>query len=321
MDGLKSTRRDKGGVSSGRVVGIIAFGALGIVLVILVLNAVFRSYRTKLSSPSPPDLSHCRRIEIRQYPITIGYPVWKTETEKDLLTPEEVHDIEALLEFTLDAPEDIRAFARMIASGSYNGQQRGTTRTKIVAVVLCHFDDKPPLRLVAYGAWSLVTEDNQGFAYETPLTLFDRIRSQVLSSELLPRIRLRIECARNLRQLDTDLRGSEDDVAYPSALAWCDAVLRRGLAQGDSEKKTLERFSCPAVPKGRCHYAMNPNCHPDSPGEMVLLFETEAGWNRHGGLELFTFGNHDRKGGCVLLNDGTVRFIRTEEELRALRWK
>ena len=54
---------------------------------------------------------------------------------------------------------------------------------------------------------------------------------------------------------------------------------------------------------------------------MVLLFETKAGWNQHGGPELFTFDNHEPKGGCVLLNDGTVKFIRTEEELQKLRWK
>ena len=39
------------------------------------------------------------------------------------------------------------------------------------------------------------------------------------------------------------------------------------------------------------------------------------------GPELFTFANHEPKGGCVLLNDGTVKFIRTEDELHALRWK
>jgi hypothetical protein len=36
---------------------------------------------------------------------------------------------------------------------------------------------------------------------------------------------------------------------------------------------------------------------------------------------LFTFDHHDPKGGCVLLHDGTVKFIRTEEELHALRWE
>lgn len=80
-------------------------------------------------------------------------------------------------------------------------------------------------------------------------------------------------------------------------------------------------FVCPSVGADRCHYAMNPNCGVDSEPNTVLLFETQAGWNRHGGPELFTFDNHDPRGGCVLFNDGTVKFIRTEEELKQLRWK
>jgi hypothetical protein len=36
---------------------------------------------------------------------------------------------------------------------------------------------------------------------------------------------------------------------------------------------------------------------------------------------LFVFDNHDPKGGLVFLNDGTVKFIRTEEELKQLRWQ
>ena len=81
---------------------------------------------------------------------------------------------------------------------------------------------------------------------------------------------------------------------------------------------------CPTSSKSHLvnsYYALNPNCKPDSPDDMVLLFETKAGWNQHGGPELFTFDNHDPKGGCVLFNDGTVKFIRTKEELKSLRWK
>jgi len=322
MDGLKSICRDSGGVSPTRVVRAVALGALGVLLIIVVLNAVLRSRRTELPGPAPPDLSRCTRIEIRQAPMTLGYPVWKTEMEKNLLTPEEVRDIEALLEFAVDAPEDIKAFAQTIASGSYGGQQQaGYYRTKMVAEVLCHFDDGPPLRLTVYGASSLVTKDKQVFKYKTPLTLSDRISSQVVSSELLPQIRLRIGCARHLRQLYTGLRGFQDDVAYPPAPGWCDIVVRRSLDQGDTEKETLGRFCCPAVLTGRCHYAMNANCAPDSLADTVLLFETEPGWNQHGGPELFTFNNHEPRGGCVLLSDGTVKFIRTEAELHALRWE
>ena len=305
-----------------RVVRAIALGALCVLLTIVVLNATLRSGHTELPGPAPPDLSRCTRIEIRQAPITLGYPVWKTEMEKNLLTPEEVQNIEALLEFTIDTPEDIGAFTQMIASGSYGGQQQsGAVRTKMVTAVLCQFDDGPPLRLVAYGASSLVTEDKQVFDYETPLALADRISSQVLSSQLFPQIRLRIECARHLCQLCTGLREFQDDAAYPPASTWCDVVVRRSLDQGDTEKETLRRFRCSAVLTGRCHYAMNANCGPDSLADTVLLFETESGWNQHGGPELFAFDNHDPKGGCVLLNDGTVKFIRTEAELHALRWE
>jgi hypothetical protein len=66
---------------------------------------------------------------------------------------------------------------------------------------------------------------------------------------------------------------------------------------------------------------MNPSCSYNSPADVVLLFEAKDGWNQHGGPELFTFDNHDPKGGLVLLNDGTLKFIRTEEELKQLRWK
>jgi hypothetical protein len=88
----------------------------------------------------------------------------------------------------------------------------------------------------------------------------------------------------------------------------------------------IRPYICPAVGEGKSYlaksyYAMNPNCKQDSVLDMVLLFETKAGWNQHGGPELFTFDNHEPKGGCVLLNDGTVKFIRTKEELQQLRWK
>ncbi len=102
------------------------------------------------------------------------------------------------------------------------------------------------------------------------------------------------------------LKAAEE--VYPPANEWCDAIRVRECA-------------CPGAGKGRCHYAMNPNCRPDSPGDMVLLFETKAGWNQHGGRGLFTFENHDPRGGCVLRNDGTVKFIRTEHELQQLRWE
>jgi hypothetical protein len=79
-------------------------------------------------------------------------------------------------------------------------------------------------------------------------------------------------------------------------------------------------FVCPGKGAGKSNYAMNPNCRHNSSPDTVLLFETETGWNQHGGPDLFAFDNHDPRGGLVLLNDGTVKFIRTKEELKQLRW-
>lgn len=120
-----------------------------------------------------------------------------------------------------------------------------------------------------------------------------------------------------------DLR-SKIKLIYPAPRSWCDALewsFAGSGAKGKWYESTIKSHICPSVGEGRSTYAMNPNCKYESPPDMVLLFETKAGWNQHGGPELFSFDNHDPKGGCVLLNDGTVKFIRTKEELQKLRWK
>ena len=113
-------------------------------------------------------------------------------------------------------------------------------------------------------------------------------------------------------------------LVYPMPTEWCDAMESAYSHPGVKSRWTaliMKSHICPSIGKGRSTYAMNPNCEPNSPPDMVLLFETKAGWNQHGGPELFTYDNHDPRGGCVLLNDGTVKFIRTEEEIHQLRWK
>jgi hypothetical protein len=113
------------------------------------------------------------------------------------------------------------------------------------------------------------------------------------------------------------------DPIYPEPRRWCDALelAFAGWSKTPWHDSKMKAHVCPGVAGGRSSYAMNRYCKYDSPADMVLLFEAKAGWNQHGGPELFTFDNHDPKGGCVLLNDGTVKFIRTTKELRQLRWK
>jgi hypothetical protein len=86
------------------------------------------------------------------------------------------------------------------------------------------------------------------------------------------------------------------------------------------DMRAIEKcFICPADKKGRCHYAMNPNCEPNSPSDMVLLFETKGAWNKFGGSELLAIENH--KGRChVLFNDRHVEFVKTEQ-VGQLKWK
>jgi len=104
---------------------------------------------------------------------------------------------------------------------------------------------------------------------------------------------------------------------YPPPDKWCDMLVKY---TGEDEKM----FKCSSATQSgntkRSHYAMNPNCKPDSPPDVVLLFETKGGWNQFGGPELLTTENHDGKGCNITFNDGSVNFVKTEE-LTELKWK
>jgi hypothetical protein len=104
------------------------------------------------------------------------------------------------------------------------------------------------------------------------------------------------------------------DDKYPTADKWCDLLMKYA-------EVTEKPFKCPANKKERCSYAMNPNCEPNSPEDVVLLFETKGGWNQSGGPEILTTENHKGRGCNVLFNDcRTVRFV-TPKQLGELKWK
>ena len=127
-----------------------------------------------------------------------------------------------------------------------------------------------------------------------------------------------IECGTNILQLNSALRmyTSDYDGRYPTEDKWCDL-----LVEYPDVDKSL--FICKgAQTKGgqeKCHFALNPNCEPNSPNDVVLLFDTKGGWNQFGGPELLTTENHKGKGCNILFNDGHVEFIR-KEELDKLNW-
>jgi len=215
-------------------------------------------------------------------------------------------------------PNDIKELAHVVSSAEFMGVDPKPIQATDYVQFTGYVDSKSKVSFVIW-VDELRLNKNRGFYIfrnsKFPLYL-DKIRNEKLPFQR------RIICAVNLESLRKALRKAiQGENKYPSASGWCDVMEQYRQVHYPTKESVTWIFKCPEQREGRCHYAMNPNCKPDSPGDMVFLFETTDGWNQHGGPELFTFDNHDPKGGCVLLNDGTVKFIRTKEELQQLKWK
>ncbi len=117
----------------------------------------------------------------------------------------------------------------------------------------------------------------------------------------------RLVCGQNLWNLGTALRVYAGDYGkYPTPDKWCDLLMQKA---GANE----EWFRCPGDRKGPCSYALNRNAEPNSPGEMVLLFEAKPGWNHYGGPEILSKRNHKWEGCMVLFNDWHVKFEKARD--------
>lgn len=126
---------------------------------------------------------------------------------------------------------------------------------------------------------------------------------------------LRVICGTNIAGLAKVLTvyAGENDGNFPTAEKWCDLLI-------ELDYTTKKQFVCPEVGKGRCHYATNPNADANSPGDMVLVFETKDGWNQFGGPEILTTDNHEGEGCNVAFVDTHVDFVKAEQ-LADLMWK
>jgi len=286
-----------------------------------------RNYKRKIKSPG---LHSYEKIEIRYKPSILEF-FFPYKSQQSLLSSDEMEYLQSDRTIVLNNKQDIYTVAHFIPH-----TRADTTvfvgipvRYRSHAEVVCYSGGKPFLPFSIYNDDVIVID-----GYE--LLSFEGFPSLKKLTPHIQAIDLRTRCANNLknhwfrfrihnkhealRQNDPSIR---NQTLYPTPSKWCDDILRPyyelvGITMG---RLNSESHICPSASKGKCHYAMNPNCEPDSPSDMVLLFETKAGWNQHGGPEQFSFVNHEPKGGCVLLNDGTVKFIRTKEELQQLRWK
>jgi prepilin-type processing-associated H-X9-DG protein len=165
-----------------------------------------------------------------------------------------------------------------------------------------------------------------------------------------------ILCASNLRTLGKALQlyANNYDGQYPPEDKWCNFLVEhtsvekryffcKSAEDGSySTKEPIDDRNFPAEVvfcneyndiNGQhlytysikwCHYAINPKAKPNSPADVVLLFETKHGWNQFGGPEILNDENHlkleGRKGCNILFNDGSVKFIEPEQ-FGELKWK
>jgi hypothetical protein len=125
------------------------------------------------------------------------------------------------------------------------------------------------------------------------------------------------ECLAHEQQLAEAVRrhANDNNDRYPNASGWCDAI--QPAVAG------LTTFQCPSRPDLRSGYAINVAVAGRSkfevPGETVLLFEADGGWNSSGGVGAALARPRHGSLITVILADGNVRQV-SPEALSTLRW-
>jgi hypothetical protein len=338
--------------SLGKTTGTL-YGPAGWALLLALLSYSGCGVRS-----SPPDLSTCTKVEIRWQPsllVFFTYGFGGASAER-LLSPAERQYLQSTEVFVIEDCNHIKLLAQRVSEGRHvrDSDARGSPWlwSHKVQITCYRGNEQMASFAIAVQGHHMMTQGGQRYRYPGGWDYW-----RVIEPPEIRPLKLRAACASNLRSL-ADLRPLEraDVSSYPEPAGWCDAVvhfmescynvnhIEHTETRAYSDRQIAGAFLCTSVresareavlhsePNGSSapvpdrsslvsHYAMNPNCTPSSPADMVLLFETTPGWNQHGGPELFTFDHHEPKGGCVLLNDGTARFICTEEELKQLRWK
>jgi hypothetical protein len=115
---------------------------------------------------------------------------------------------------------------------------------------------------------------------------------------------------------------------YPDPNRWCDLLIENNYLDAkylycpEVKFRWRRQVSPWPIPKKyKCYYAVNPDCEPNSPADVVLAFETKGGWNKAGGPELLSTENHRGIECCILYNDGRAEFIYEPDQLNYLKWK
>ena len=130
-------------------------------------------------------------------------------------------------------------------------------------------------------------------------------------------VSFRMVCATNMSGLAKAMLiyAKDYDNKFPAPSKWCDLLTEHC-------EVAPVTFCCKGAPEGPCNYAMNKNVEElgtNAPPDMVLLFETQPGWNQSGGPEILSTDNHQGDGCNIVFVDSHIEFVRTKD-LKNLRW-
>ena len=294
------------------------FSLIVVLLILVCLYALVRYTLPKSNVPHPPDLRECTRVEIRILP-SVFLKLGLVRDMKGILSHEELEYLETKDWMTITDTNIIEDFAEFLRKTRYAEPEKTRGRRVPGSYGVSYFRCYHQNDLIAEFE---ITGETEVYAYGH---IFNYRKNFDIVGRLLPdiqRFSLRRKCCGNLGALKASFDYFyENSREYPIPSEWCDKIIEIYRTRWTGVADGRQRLQCPAVGTGTCNYAMNPNCEPDSPPDTVLFFEAKPGWNQYGGPELIVFDNHDPKGACALLNDGTVKFVRTEEEIHLLRWK
>jgi hypothetical protein len=286
---------------------------------------------------NPPDISLCDKVILKPYPSVTRYVTRRNAKDVGMWNSSEIKLLDSKAELTCTNLSRIAALARVLAQGRFSGVRSGYPRIPYYVLVCGYTNNNRNVSFVWYDWINDVSADNdEWFKYGDSIDLIG-----TLSPDVHPFL-LRAICREHIERLGYILYDYMPN--YPNPHVWCDKLsdtieaieaksanidgpdrensfLCPSSHTSKQESDSIEEDGSQCCSRRQTHYAINPNCRRDSPGEMVLLFETKPGWNLYGGPELFSLTNHKPKGGCVYFNDGTIRFVRSIKEAKGLRWK
>ncbi len=133
----------------------------------------------------------------------------------------------------------------------------------------------------------------------------------------IPHIVNRLHCGTNLSSLSMAMLVYNNDYnGFSTPDKWCDLLIEKC-------KIDPKTFHCPGARKGPCNYALNKyifELGSITDPNIVVLFETNPGWNQVGGPEILTTENHKGKGCNIGFLDSHVEFVETKD-IGKLKWK